>query len=212
MASAAARNEVTGGQAPAQQVVTAHRAMHLLVAVAAPDDQRLVILRHPLDGFELVRLADHQHTVEHARFDNPVQPVGIAGDHAAEHQVMPAFGQFIGQMAQQGHEKRIGNVLTAFVAQRDHHADHPGFLRAQPPCHLVGAEAMFARYGLDAFARFLVDQIHIGQRARDGARRYPGDFRQFLDIANAAGPRFRCVRTVHVTHMSHSYALGAMAQ
>ncbi|OMP12988.1 peptide transporter PTR1-like protein, partial [Corchorus olitorius] len=125
------------GDAAAQFVVGADRAVRLPAAVMTPGHHRAVALRNPLYHMELVGLADDDDAVHHARTGDAFQPVcRSVGNGAAEHEVVAALGQFVGKMAQQREEKGIGDGLAFFMAERDDHADHPGAASAQLAGHL----------------------------------------------------------------------------
>ena len=187
--AAAPGNQAFARQPPAQPVVDADRALGRAGPVAAPHHHRAIAFGHLLDRVVLVGLADQQDTVQHAGIDNPFQPVIRIGDHAAEHDVIAVFRQGIGQMPQDGHEERVGQVLALFMPQRHDHADYPGFLHAQPARHLVGAKAMLPRQRLDAFPCVLVHQRLAGQRTRNRAGGNASQAGQFGNVADPSGGR-----------------------
>lgn len=156
-------------------VVGSHGAVNLVVAPASPGHQRAIAFCHAFDDVELIRLADQQHAIDHARAGHPLQPVaGPVRDHAAEHQVVPVLGQFVCKMAKEREEERIGNLLALFVTERNDHPDHTRTTRPQLARHLVGPEAVLTGKSLNAFARFGVDERLPGQCARHGSCRDTG--------------------------------------
>ena len=183
-ATASAIDQLLRRQPPAGAIVRSDRAMDLARAVLSPHDQRQVISGDPLDRVEHVRLADQQHAFEHSRIDDPVEPVVAVGHNPRQHQVKAILGQPVCQVAEQGHEERVRDMLAALMAQRHDDADDIASLGAQLARHLVGAKAMFAGNCLDPLTGFGIDQRLVGQRARHGARRYPGNLGQFADIAD----------------------------
>ncbi|PAV92783.1 hypothetical protein WR25_17367 [Diploscapter pachys] len=186
----AAGDQPLADQSAARDIVDADRAMRLARHGTAPHDQRAIAARDLFDHRKLVRLANQQHAVERSRPDDIVQPVVAVGYDARQQYVIAAGGDAVGEMAEQRHEERVGQMLAPFMAQRHRDADHTGALRAQPARHQIGAKPMFGGDRGDALARLFVDQRAVGERAgyRAGIDAgQPGDVLQGADRALSRG-------------------------
>jgi hypothetical protein len=63
----------------------------------------------------LVGLADQDEAVHAVGVDHPDQPVLAIGNDARQDEIEAAFGQFVGQVTDQRHEERVGDMLAALV-------------------------------------------------------------------------------------------------
>jgi hypothetical protein len=65
-------------------------------------------------------------------------------------------------MAQQGHEKAVGDLLMPVMAKGNGNADNARFLTSQIAGHLIWAKAIFPRQGLNPLSRSGFDKAAIG--------------------------------------------------
>ena len=155
--AAAPRDQPPTRDQPAEPVVDPDRTMLLPFDLAAPYDEWAIVRGDPFDRVELIRLTDQQDAIEHARTDDPLQPIVRIGDDAGEHDIVSALGQLVRQMPQDRHEERIGKMLALFMSKRDDDTDDIGLLGPQPAGHLVRAKPMVDSQRLYPGARFGVD-------------------------------------------------------
>src|SRR5690606_27831279 len=98
-----------------------------------------------------------------------------------QHQFEATLGEFVGEIADQRHEERIGKMLATVMAQRHDHSDRTALASAQIARESARTEIMLLGKLADALGRLGIDDVLASESTRDRRRGNPGELGQIID-------------------------------
>ena len=180
-------DQVFRRHAPSRHIVEADDAVGLLRQVRAPDDEGRVVLRRQIERFVLVALTDDDKAVGALGLDQAVEPAGLGRRDLRQEDLVAPKRDLVGETPEHLQKERVGDQLTAAVAERDDHPDGLGALKPKASGEGIDDIALGLRDLGDHVAGRFRDQRAAGQRPRDGRdrhARHPRDVSHFQALGS----------------------------